>query len=178
MRAAGLAGLAGLAALLGCAAQANAQVYELIKTCTRSWRTALVCIVIEKGVEKTVEKSVDAWLADWRSGKGQQAPPPALRPAAPGVDYRQLMKDLDARIGKAPTQEKALVERLGRSCLNAQSIACNEFRPLFQGLRPPDCSRIMTSLSCNLNESCAWQGAPSSVKSPLQPGGYCAPKVR
>jgi hypothetical protein len=87
------------------------------------------------------------------------------------------MKDLDARVGKAPLKDKTLVDTLGRSCLNAQSIACNEFRPLFQGLKPIVCSHIMTSLRCNMNPGCAWQGAPSSTKNVIQPGGVCAPKT-
>lgn len=178
MRARLLAGMAGLAVLLGSALEARAQVYELIKTCTRSWRTALVCIVIEKGVEKAVEKSVEDWLADWRSGKGQKAPEAAPRPAAPGVDYRQLMRDLDARLGKAPLKDQALVDRLGRSCLGAQSIACTQFRPLFPAAKPSSCATIMTSMRCNLNPDCAWHGAPSTTQSALQLGGYCAPKLR
>jgi hypothetical protein len=175
MKAVLFAGMA-LAVLLGGAIEANAQVYELIKTCKRSWRTALVCIVIEKGAEKAVERSVEDWLADWRSGKGQKAPDTALRPAAPGVDYRQLMRDLDARVGKAPLKEQALVDRLGRSCLGAQTIACTEFRPLFSAARPSSCATILTSMRCNMSPDCTWHGAPSSTRNPL-PGGHCAPKL-
>lgn len=174
MRAGFLAGLAGSMLLLG-AVETHAQVYELIKTCTRTWRTALVCIVIEKGVEKAVEKSVEEWWTDWRSGKGRKSagPPPAA--AAQGRDFRLLMKDLEAKVGTAPLEDKTLVDALGRSCLNANSIACNEFRPLFQGAKVQPCSTHSTSLSCRTNVLCVWQ-EPSP--NGLLKSGYCMDRPR
>jgi hypothetical protein len=159
------------AALLLAPAPADAQVYELIKVCKRSWRTALACIVVEKGVEKVVEKSAEDWLAYYRTTKDK--PPPAPMPLAKappkspfgdiarqGVDYRSLMRDLDAKIGSAPLGgEKSFVDVLGRKCTLSSGLGCREFKPLFA--EPPastfsGCAVHQTLLTCDADKACRW----------------------
>ncbi len=168
-----LAGLLVAAALLSVPEPADAQVYELIKVCKRSWRTALACIVVEKGVEKVVEKSAEDWLSYYRSTKDKPQPAPlppkAPPPASPfgdiarqGVDYRSLMRDLDAKIGTAPVRsDKELVDLLGRKCALSSGLGCREFKPLFA--EPPTgtlsaCAAHGTRLACLGDKACLWTG--------------------
>ncbi len=169
-----LAGLLVAAALLSVPQPADAQVYELIKVCKRSWRTALACIVVEKGVEKVVEKSAEDWLSYYRSTKDQPQPalPPMPKKAPPtsplgeiarqGVDYRSLMRDLDAKIGTAPVKsDKELVDLLGRKCTLSSGLGCREFKPLFAAPATGTlsaCAAHMTQLTCLGDKACLWTG--------------------
>src|ERR1700704_4868202 len=126
----------------------NAQIYELIKVCKRKWQTAVACIVIEKGVEKVVEKSAEEWLSYYRKGNDKPAlPVPPMVVTAPttpknltlgeiarnGTDFRDLMKDLDKKVGPAPVKTGDLVGILSSRCgLSPDSLSCREFKPLFR----------------------------------------------
>ena len=94
---------------------AHAQVYEFIKWCKGNWRTIVVCVVVEKGVERVVEKSIDEWWTQWSKGEGKTAPP--ARPAPPSndqIDFRTLMKNYEP-----------LKSRLGQNnSLLAGSVSC------------------------------------------------------
>jgi hypothetical protein len=77
---------------------ARAQVYDFIKWCKGNWRTIVVCVVVEKGVEKVVEKSIDEWWGQWKRGEGKAAPPAArAAPSRDEVDFRTLMKGYELK---------------------------------------------------------------------------------
>jgi hypothetical protein len=139
-------GIVALAISL-CPVQADAQIYELVKVYMRKWQTAVACIVIEKGVEKSAEE----WLSYYRKGNDKpvpSAPPkvvsPPTAPKSPtlgeiarnGSDFRDLMKDLDRKVGPAPIKNGTeLVGILNTRCgLTLDSLSCREFKPLFRTL--------------------------------------------
>jgi hypothetical protein len=150
---------------------ADAQIYELIKVCKRKWQTAVACIVIEKGVEKVVEKSAEEWLSYYRKGNDKPAPsaPPLVvtAPTGPknltlgeiarnGTDFRDLMKDLDKKVGPAPVRNGDLVGILSSRCgLSPDSLSCREFKPLFVDHKS-SCGAHLSMATCLVNDKCTW----------------------
>jgi hypothetical protein len=149
---------------------ADAQIYELVKLCKRKWQTEVACIVIEKGVEKIVEKSAEEWLSYYRKGNDKPAltPPPMVvtPPTTPknltlgeiarnGTDFRDLMKDLDRKVGPAPVRTGDLVGILSSRCgLSPDSLSCREFKPLFRD--GSLCGSHLSMASCVVNDTCRW----------------------
>jgi hypothetical protein len=153
--------------------QVDAQIYELVKVCKRKWQTAVACIVIEKGVEKVVEKSAEEWLSYYRKGndKPALAPPKMVvtPPTAPknltlgeiarnGTDFRDLMKDLDKKVGPAPVRNGTeLVGVLNTRCgLASDSLACGEFKPLFRMDTRSACGAHLSMATCAVDTKCTW----------------------
>jgi hypothetical protein len=146
--------------------QTNAQIYELIKVCKLKWQTAVACIVIEKGVEKVVEKSAEEWLSYYRKGNDKPAltPPPTVvaSPTTPkhltlgeiarnGTDFRDLMRDLDKKVGPAPVRNGDLVGILSSRCgLSPDSLSCTEFKPLFRDVSL--CGAHLSMASCVVDD--------------------------
>lgn len=149
----------------------DAQVYELIKVCKRKWQTAVACIVIEKGVEKVVEKSAEEWLAYYRKGNDSPSPAPpkivVVPPSSPknltlgeiarnGTDFRDLMKDLDRKVGPAPIRNGELVGILSSRCgLSPDSLSCREFKPLFVDHKS-SCAAHLSMATCLVSDKCTW----------------------
>ncbi len=152
---------------------ASAQVYELIGACKRSVGVQIACIVVEKVGERIVEKKAQEWWDHWVAGDGKKAAAPS--PAAPaagrsqrvsdialtGHDYRVLMREFDATLGRAPRglSDARFVELLGASCgPTGSTLVCREFRPLFPRTgAQPDCRSLKDERACATEPRCRWR---------------------
>ena len=115
-----------------------------------------------------VEKSAEEWLAYYRKGNDKPSAPPlvVIAPTGPknltlgeiarnGTDFRDLMKDLDRKVGPAPVRNGDLVGILSSRCgLSPDSLSCREFKPLFRDVS--SCGAHLSMPSCVVDDKCRW----------------------
>ena len=107
----------------------------------------------------------------YRKGNDKPAPTPPPRVVTPpntpkdlplgeiarnGTDFRDLMKDLDRKVGPTPIKKDGdLVGILSSRCVLApDSLSCREFKPLFRDVSL--CGSHVSMASCVVNEKCRW----------------------
>jgi hypothetical protein len=75
-----------------------------------------------------------------------------------GTDFRDLMKDLDKKVGPAPVRiGTELVGVLGNRCgLVSDSVARREFQPLFRMETRSVCAAHLSMPACAVDAKCTW----------------------
>jgi hypothetical protein len=145
--------------------QAQAQLKDVVKACTRSLTLAIGCIIIERGIEKGVEVGLDSLI---KVALGQTTDLVRKRDLtkkevadinASGIGWTQLKDFLVSTFKSgAPVDDATIRAVAADSCRANYQPVCSQLGFADPRNRPTDCSAITVEQDCKTKISCSWSG--------------------